>query len=78
MALEQVRTVVLVGKSTGVFQVGNIPNRGTFCAGRILRGTVKIGDQVKYATVMITVVISSSRAVKCTGLPLVGRGISPG
>ena len=47
MALEQVRTVVLVGKSGGVFQVGNIPNRGTFCAGRILRGTVKIGDQVK-------------------------------
>merc|ERR1719481_573790 len=28
-------------------QVGNIPNRGTFCAGRVLSGRLEIGDQVE-------------------------------
>jgi len=28
-------------------QVGNIPSRGTFCAGRVLRGQLKVGDQVE-------------------------------
>jgi len=28
-------------------QVGNIPSRGTFCAGRVLGGQLKVGDQVE-------------------------------
>merc|ERR1719397_1803456 len=30
-----------------VEQVGNIPRRGVFCAGRVLAGQVKVGDQLE-------------------------------
>ena len=45
MALEQVTNNPLIPDLS--LQVGNIPSRGTFCAGRVLRGQLKVGDQVE-------------------------------
>ena len=37
--------------------MGNIPSRGTFCAGRVLGGQLKVGDQVEafYQVIQITI-----------------------
>ena len=46
--------------------MGNIPSRGTFCAGRVLRGRVRVGDTLEahYQVEVVVVVVVSVGVVE--------------